>query len=59
MQTQSRQLHIYVLGLVGIWCLFVFTLPVAYLRVSRSQTFTGTPFRSFTLEDQLFGPPAD
>lgn len=57
MQTQTRQLHKYVLGLIGIWFLFIVTLPVAYLRVSQSQPFTGTPFKSFPLEGQLLGQP--
>ncbi len=46
----SQELHKYVLGLVGIWILFVVSFPVAYLRVSRSEKYSGSPFKSLTWE---------
>ncbi|HBL59832.1 MAG TPA: hypothetical protein DDZ80_15555 [Cyanobacteria bacterium UBA8803] len=52
----TRQIHKYVLILVGIWTLFAATLPIAYLRVSQSDKFSGTPFKSMNLEGQFTSP---
>lgn len=51
---QTQQLHKYVLFLAGIWTLFVVTFPLAYLRVSQSDKFAGTPFKSLSLDAQLY-----
>jgi len=44
------QMRNYVVGLVGVLGLFFATFPVAYWRVSYSEPFSGTPFKSTTLE---------
>lgn len=45
-KTESRRsLHKYVIGGVGIWFLFVLSLPIAYFRVSQMTTFEGSPFK--------------
>ncbi|MGK7872331.1 MAG: hypothetical protein AB4426_03130 [Xenococcaceae cyanobacterium] len=48
---QARQMHKYILVCVGAWLLFIATFPIAYLRVSQSGKYTGTPFKSLTWDD--------
>ena len=46
---QTRQ---YVLGLVGFFSLFAASFPVAYWRVSSTEAFSGTPFKSAGLDTE-------
>jgi hypothetical protein len=40
---KSRNLHIYVWGLVGIWLLFVSSFALAFWRVAQNEKFTNQP----------------
>jgi hypothetical protein len=40
---KSRNLHIYVWGLVGIWLLFVSSFALAFWRVAQNEKFTQQP----------------
>lgn len=51
---QLRKLQIYALGLVGILALFPVSFIHAYWRVSRSDRFNGTPFKSIDDSESLF-----
>lgn len=42
----SQELHKYVLALAGVLFLFGISFPIAYWRVSQSEKFAGTPFKS-------------
>jgi len=55
-QIQNAHMHKYVLILVGISALFLFTFPTAYLRVARSDQFSNIPLKSLTLEGQWDEP---
>jgi len=54
-QHQAKEMHKYVLGLLGIWLLFLITAPIASLRVSQDQKFADFDFhvKSWTLEGKL------
>jgi hypothetical protein len=54
-QHQAKEMHKYVLGLLGIWLLFLITAPIASLRVSQDQKFANVGFhvKSWTLEGDL------
>lgn len=61
METKSnscQELHKYVLILAGVFCLFGISFPIAYWRVSQSEKFAGTPFKSFSLNNQKENPPS-
>lgn len=47
-----QELHKYVLALSGVLFLFSISFPIAYWRVSQSEKFAGTPFKSFSLTNQ-------
>lgn len=64
MQTQTkylppREMHKYVLALIGVFLLFAVTYPIACLRVSQDQKFAKHNFhlKSLTLEGQLPNQP--
>jgi hypothetical protein len=45
----SQELHKYVLALAGVLFLFGISFPFAYWRVSQSEKFAGTPYKSFSV----------
>lgn len=47
----KRQLHFYVFLCVGVFLACVATFPLAYLRVSNSEPYQGSPFKSLTWEE--------
>jgi hypothetical protein len=47
------------LGIFSVWFLFIISFPSAYLRVSRSEKYHGSPFKSFSWEQTQFQNPAD
>jgi hypothetical protein len=48
----TLHLHKYVLSLVGIFLLFAVTFPIALLRVSQSEKFSGAYLKSLAPEYQ-------
>jgi hypothetical protein len=54
-QHQAKEMHKYVLGLLGVWLLFLITAPIASLRVSQDQKFANVGFhvKSWTLEGKV------
>ncbi|MFB2897306.1 hypothetical protein ACE1CI_30690 [Aerosakkonemataceae cyanobacterium BLCC-F50] len=44
--SNSQELHKYVLALAGVLFLFGISFPIAYWRVSQSEKFAGTPYKS-------------
>jgi hypothetical protein len=54
-QHQAKEMHKYVLGLLGVWLLFLITAQIASLRVSQDKKFADVGFhvKSWTLEGKL------
>jgi|GEM_PF-4616983 len=48
---EKQKMHLYVLTCVGVLLAFAATFPVAYWRVSQSNKYNGTPFKSLSLEE--------
>ncbi|XWK86164.1 MAG: hypothetical protein U7127_18300 [Phormidium sp.] len=53
----SQELHKYVLALAGVLFLFGISFTIAYWRVSQSEKFAGTPFKSDSLTNIKENPP--
>lgn len=53
----SQELHKYVLALAGVLFLFGISFPIAYWRVSQSEKFAGTPFKSDSATNIEVNPP--
>ncbi len=53
----SQELHKYVLALAGVLFLFGISFAIAYWRVSQSEKFAGTPFKSFSVTNIEENPP--
>jgi hypothetical protein len=54
-RVSSKEMHKYVLALLGVWVLFLITLPSAYMRVSQDKKFADarSHVKSMTLEGKF------
>ncbi len=52
--SSSKQMHKYILMLVGVFSLMIGSYPIAMMRISQKEKFHGFHVKSLTIEGKLY-----